>query len=67
MALAGQVEDRQRIVTEEITVASDGANIEAYLAKPRAAGRHPGGLAALLGLHGGADADRQVAQFQRFV
>ncbi len=42
MALAGQVEDRQRIVTEDITVASDGANIEAYLAKPRAAGRHPG-------------------------
>jgi carboxymethylenebutenolidase len=42
MALAGQVEDPQRIVTQDVTVASDGANIEAFLARPRQAGRYPG-------------------------
>ena len=42
MALAGQVEDPQRIVTQDITVASDGANIEAFLARPRQAGKYPG-------------------------
>lgn len=42
MALAGQVEDPQRIVTQDITVASDGANLEAFVARPRPAGRYPG-------------------------
>ena len=42
MALAGQVEDPQRIVTQDITVASDGANIEAFVARPRQAGKYPG-------------------------
>jgi carboxymethylenebutenolidase len=42
MALPGQVEDPQRIVTEEITFASGGTKIEAFTARPRAAGRHPG-------------------------
>ncbi len=42
MALPGQVEDPQRIVTEQITFASDAANIEAFTAKPRHPGRYPG-------------------------
>ncbi|HEV3109396.1 MAG TPA: dienelactone hydrolase family protein [Candidatus Binataceae bacterium] len=42
MALAGQVEDPQRIVTEEVKFASDGTNIEAFLARPRQAGSYPG-------------------------
>ncbi len=42
MALAGQVEDPQRIVTQDVTVASDGANIEAFLARPHQAGKYPG-------------------------
>jgi carboxymethylenebutenolidase len=42
MALAGQVENPQRIATEEITFASDGTSIEAFTATPREAGRYPG-------------------------
>jgi carboxymethylenebutenolidase len=43
MALAGQVEDPQRIVTEEINFSSsDGAKIDAFMARPRQAGRYPG-------------------------
>jgi hypothetical protein len=42
MALAGQVEDPQRIATEQITYPSDGTNIEAFTARPRQAGRYPG-------------------------
>jgi len=42
MALAGQVEDPGRIVAQDITFASDGAKIEAFLARPRQAGKYPG-------------------------
>ncbi|HEY2104599.1 MAG TPA: dienelactone hydrolase family protein, partial [Candidatus Binataceae bacterium] len=42
MALAGQVEDPQRIVTEAVKFASDGTNLEAFLARPRQAGSYPG-------------------------
>jgi carboxymethylenebutenolidase len=42
MALAGQVEDPQRIVTEEIAFSSDGSKIDAFLARPRQAGRYGG-------------------------
>jgi carboxymethylenebutenolidase len=42
MALAGQVEDPQRLTTQQMTFASDGANIEAYLARPREGGPYPG-------------------------
>ncbi|SRR5579875_1658480 len=43
MALAGQVEDPRRIVTEEINfTSSDGARIDAFTARPRQAGRYPG-------------------------
>ena len=42
MALAGQVEDPNRIVTEEVKFASNGTNIEAFLARPRQPGSYPG-------------------------
>lgn len=42
MAVPGQVTNPERLQTEDVTFASDGAVIHAYLARPRETGRRPG-------------------------
>ena len=42
MAVPGQVENPERLRTEQVTLESDGAAIEAYLARPHTPGPHAG-------------------------
>ncbi|MCL5116759.1 MAG: dienelactone hydrolase family protein [Firmicutes bacterium] len=42
MAVPGAVQDLNRLVTESVTYAVDGASIEAYVARPQEKGQYPG-------------------------
>lgn len=42
MALAGQVANPEGLDTKDVTFTSDGHTMQAYLARPRKPGRHPG-------------------------
>src|SRR6202034_3888766 len=44
MALAGEVTDLSTLETRNVTFASDGFQMEAYLARPKARGTYPGVL-----------------------
>lgn len=42
MAVPGAVENLDRVIGETVRYRVDGADIEAYLARPRGQGRYPG-------------------------
>jgi carboxymethylenebutenolidase len=61
MAVAGQVERPELLVTLEVSFRSDGAKIPAYLARPREGGRYPG-IILIHDIFGVSDHARDVAR-----
>lgn len=61
MAVAGQVERPEVLVTQEVSFRSEGTKIPAYLARPRESGRYPG-VILIHDIFGVSDHARDVAR-----
>jgi len=61
MAVAGQVERPEVLVTQEVSFRSEGNKIPAYLARPRESGRYPG-VILIHDIFGVSDHARDVAR-----
>jgi carboxymethylenebutenolidase len=61
MAVAGQVERPELLVTQEVSFRSEGAKIPAYLARPRESARYPG-VILIHDIFGVSDHARDVAR-----
>src|SRR5579875_1194770 len=61
MRVAGQVEQPELLLTQEVSFRSEGVKIPAYLARPRASGRYPG-VILLHDIFGVSDHARDVAR-----
>src|SRR5260370_4788452 len=59
--VAGQVEQPERLATQEVTYPSEGAKIPSYLARPRESGRYRG-IVILHDIFGVSDHARDVAR-----
>jgi carboxymethylenebutenolidase len=61
MALAGEVKNSETLDTRDVTFTSDGAQMQGYLARPKAPGTYPG-LIVLHEAFGLVEHERDVAR-----